>query len=252
MAGILLKAHEGSTVEAAAALEVMHGPLRVADGVVLNRYVGGVNPDAVQASVRLGGRCVWFPTIDSDDHVRVYGSTGAYYQQSGGIQDTPAISALDTDGALTAPAREVLAIARDHGVCVATGHLSARAIDRVLDASRDLGLERVLVLVQHPCFATPHLDLDAIEAVAARSGCVELTYLSVSPMWSDVTLDRCVEVMRRVAPGAIVVTSDARQPHNPAPPEALRSFAQSLHERGASAAGLRRALGETPARLLGW
>ncbi len=250
LGGVLLKAHEGSTVEVAAALSVTHGPLRVAGGVVLNRYVGGVNPDAALASVRLGGRCLWFPTIDSDDHVRAYGSTGAYHRQAGGTEDAQTISVLNADGALTGPAMEVLAIARDHDVCVATGHLSALAIDRVLDAAADIGLRRVLV--QHPCFATPALDLDAIERVVGRGACVELTYLSVSPMWSDVTLERCVEVMRRVDGDSVVVSSDAGQLHNPSPPEALRSFAQSLHERGVAAADVRRALVDTPAGLLGW
>jgi hypothetical protein len=249
MRGVLLKAHEGSTVEAAAALSGTHAPLDVAGGVVLNRYVGGINPDAAEASVRLGGRCIWFPTIDSSDHVRAYGSTGAYDHQSGGTQDTCGLAVVDADGALTPPAREVLAIARDHDVCVATGHLSAQEIDRVLDAARDLGLRRVLV--QHPCFATPRLDLDAVEHAVRRGACVELTYLSVSPMWNDVTIDRCVEVMRRVGSGSVVVSSDAGQPHNPSPPEALRSFAQSLHERGVPAADLRTALVDTPAELLG-
>lgn len=86
----------------------------------------------------------------------------------------------------------------------------------------------------------------------ARGACVELTYLSVSPMWSDVTLDRCVEVMRRVGSHSVVVSSDAGQPHNPSPAEALRSFAQSLHERGVPAADVRRSLVDAPTRLLGW
>lgn len=120
MAGVLLKAHEGTTVEVAAALSVTHAPLRVAGGVVLNRYVGGVNPDAALASVKLGGRCLWFPTIDSDDHVRAYGTTGAYDRQAGGTEDTRGISILDADGELTDAAKEVLAIARDEDVCVAT------------------------------------------------------------------------------------------------------------------------------------
>lgn len=250
MAGVLLKANVGGTVEVAAALSVTNAPLRVAGGVVLNRYVGGVNPDAAVAGVRLGGRCLWFPTIDSDDHVRAYGTTGAYDRQAGGTEGTRSISILDTDGNLTDAANEVLAIARDEDVCVATGHLSARAIDRLLDVAADIGLRRWLV--QHPCFAPPALDLDTIERVVARGACVELTYLSVSPMWSDVTLDRCVDVMRRVGSQSVVVSSDAGQPHNPSPTEALRSFAQSLHERGVPAADVRRSLVDTPTRLLGW
>lgn len=249
MRGLLLKAHEGSTVEAANVLTATHEPLRVAGGVVLNRYVGGINPSAAEVALRLGGRCIWFPTIDSDDHVRAYGSTGAYHHQRGGLEDAHGVTVLDADGKLTAPAREILALARDHEALVATGHLGEAAIDAVLRVARDLGLTRLLV--QHPCFSTPNLGLDAIARAVDTGAYVELTYLAVSPMWSETTLDRCVEVLRRFA-GSVVVSSDAGQAHSPAPPEALRSFAQSLHERGGPAEVVHRALVETPAELLGW
>lgn len=249
MRGVVLKAHEGSTVEAAAALTATHPPLRVAGGIVLNRYVGGINPAAVEVALRMGGRCVWFPTIDSEDHVRAYGSTGAYRQQRGGEEGRDAVRVLDLQTNLTREAREVIALARDHGACLATGHLGAAAIDRVVDAARDLGHDQLLV--QHPCFSTPDLSLEQIEHVIRRGAYVELTYLAVSPMWADTTIDHSVEVLRRFG-GQVVVSSDAGQPHTPAPPEALRSFAQSLHERGADADVVRRALSEVPAALVGW
>ena len=68
MAGVLLKAHEGSTVAQSAVLDRLSPPLMVSGGVVLNRYVGGINPAAAEAALRLGGRCIWFPTIDADAH----------------------------------------------------------------------------------------------------------------------------------------------------------------------------------------
>ena len=86
MAGVLLKAHEGSTVESAAVLDRLVPTLRVFGGVVLNRYVGGINPAAAEAALRLGGRCVWFPTLDADAHPRAFGSTGAFPVQRGGIE----------------------------------------------------------------------------------------------------------------------------------------------------------------------
>ena len=47
---VVLKAHEGSTVErAAAAGDGAYG------GIVLNSPVGGANPDAVEVAARLGG-----------------------------------------------------------------------------------------------------------------------------------------------------------------------------------------------------
>src|SRR5690242_3983206 len=53
---VVLKSHEGSTVERAA----MAGD-GVFGGIVLNSPVGGANPDAVEVAARMGGRVVWMP-----------------------------------------------------------------------------------------------------------------------------------------------------------------------------------------------
>jgi hypothetical protein len=57
---VVLKAHEGSTVERATAAGG-----DTFGGVVLNSPVGGANPDAVQVAARLGGRVVWMPTVSN-------------------------------------------------------------------------------------------------------------------------------------------------------------------------------------------
>src|SRR5918998_371700 len=98
MAGVVLKAHEGSTVEAAAVLAATHAPLRTAGGVVLNRPVGGLNPAAVDTALRLGARIVWLPTLDAGGHVAAYGTTGAYPAQSGATEGAPALPVLDATG----------------------------------------------------------------------------------------------------------------------------------------------------------
>ena len=60
---VVLKAHEGSTVDRAAiAGEGVYG------GVVLNSAIGGANPDAVEIAARLGGRVVWMPTVSTATH----------------------------------------------------------------------------------------------------------------------------------------------------------------------------------------
>ena len=62
---VVLKSHEGSTVERAA----LAGD-GVVGGVVLNSAVGGANCDAVEIAARLGGRVVWLPTVSSATHQR--------------------------------------------------------------------------------------------------------------------------------------------------------------------------------------
>jgi hypothetical protein len=250
LTGIVLKAHEGSTVEAAAALTATHPPLRVAGGVVLNRFVGGINVKAVEVAIALGARCVWLPTIDADDHVRVYGATGRYDAQPGGARAGEPVRVLDGDGALLPAVVEVLELARDAGVGVATGHAGAPAIEQLTAAAQRLGFEQLLV--QHPCFSTPGLSDDQIHAAVRTGALVELTYLSVSPRWAATTLERCAAVFAAAGADAVIVSSDAGQRDSPAPPDALRWFAQSLHEHGVPAADLRRALTDNPARWLGW
>jgi hypothetical protein len=248
MAGVLLKAHEGSTVAAAAVLDRLSPSLHVLGGVVLNRYVGGINPAAAEAALRLGGRCIWFPTMDADAHARAFGSTGAYPSQRGGIEAPTGIRLLNKDGKLVYAAREVLALAAEHDALVATGHLDKSEIAALLAAARESGVGRFLV--QHPFFTVPGLGADELEALVHQGAVVELTYLSVSPLWRTSTVEQAAETLSRLGGDAVIVSSDAGQAHNPSPPEALRSFAQALHEHGVAETELTKALRDTPLRLV--
>jgi Family of unknown function (DUF6282) len=248
MAGVLLKAHEGATVREAAVLDRLSPSLLVLGGVVLNRYVGGINPAAAEAALRLGGRCIWFPTMDADAHAQAFGSTGAYPSQRGGIESPSGIRVLDDGGRLVEAAQEVLALAAEHDALVATGHLDGTEITALLAAARDSGVQRFLV--QHPFFQVPALRVDELEPLVAQGAVIELTYLNVSPMWRMSTVAQAAEALSRLGGDVVVVSSDAGQAHNPSPPEALRSFAQALHEHGVDATELTKALRDTPLQLV--
>jgi hypothetical protein len=248
MAGVLLKAHEGSTVAEAAVLDRLSPSLEVAGGVVLNRYVGGINPAAAEAALRLGGRCIWFPTMDADAHAQAFGSTGAYPSQRGGIESPTGIRLLDDDGEIIEAARDVLTLAAAHDALVATGHLNGAEIAVLLAAARQAGVRRFLV--QHPSFTVPALGPAELRPLVEQGAVVELTYLNVSPLWRTSTVKEAAEILTRLGGDAVVVSSDAGQAHNPAPPEALRSFAQALYEEGVAEAELTKALRDTPRRLL--
>ena len=65
MGGIMLKAHQGSTVERAHLVQQMVDQIRVFGGVVLNYPMGGINPNAVDVYVRLGAKEIWMPTLSA-------------------------------------------------------------------------------------------------------------------------------------------------------------------------------------------
>ena len=75
---LMLKCHHESTVSRAYLIQRIVPGIRVFGGVVLNSYVGGINPAAVEAALRLGGKEVWMPTIDAGYHAEVHGGTGGY------------------------------------------------------------------------------------------------------------------------------------------------------------------------------
>jgi predicted metal-dependent TIM-barrel fold hydrolase len=69
-------------------------------------------------------------------------------------------------------------------------------------------------------------------------------------VWRTSTVAEAAALLATFGGDAVVVSSDAGQAHNPSPPEALRSFAQALHEQGVGTDEVRRALRETPRRLI--
>ena len=62
LAGALIKCHYADTAARAALLNEQFTQLHFAGGVTLNNSVGGLNPEAVATSGKMGGRIVWFPT----------------------------------------------------------------------------------------------------------------------------------------------------------------------------------------------
>ena len=138
---LVLKCHHESTVSRAYLVQRIVPGIRVLGGVVLNSYVGGVNPAAVEAALRLGGKEVWMPTVDAGYHAQVHGGTGGYDAQGGGRVEAEGIWVTEADGKLKPVVKEVLALIAEHRAILGTCHLSpaeiVAAISRV-GASRCL------------------------------------------------------------------------------------------------------------------
>ena len=69
-------------------------------------------------------------------------------------------------------------------------------------------------------------------------------------MWNHAPLTRVVEAINALGPERCILMSDAGQRHNPMPAEALRVFAQSVHESGISEEGVERMIKGNPLDLL--
>src|SRR5688572_5081577 len=133
-AGVVMKNHFESTASRAQlAARAAGGTTKVYGGLVLNRYVGGVNPAAVEVALRMGARIVWMPTLDSACHRANFGFGGSFDAQSSGLETTSQGISLLRDGGLIDEARQIMAQVKERGAALATGHVSFEEIRALVE-----------------------------------------------------------------------------------------------------------------------
>lgn len=244
---LMLKCHHENTVSRAYLVQRIVPDIRVFGGVVLNSYVGGINPAAVEAALRLGGKEVWMPTIDAGYHGEMHGGVGGYDAQKGG-RGGEGIWVTDADGRLQPEVKEVLSLVAEHQAILGTCHLSPREIVALVKEARDVGVEKIVVT--HPFFKVPNLDIDTIEELVRLGAMPEFGYCTVSPAWHYSTVEFVAETISRVGASRCLLVSDTGQRHNPMPSEALRIFAQTLFEKGVEESAITTMVASNPYDLL--
>jgi uncharacterized protein DUF6282 len=164
---VVLKAHEGSTVErAAAAGDGVFG------GIVLNSSVGGANPDAVEVAARLGARVVWMPTVSARTHKA--GASSPELSVHRGFE----LGRVDvtTEGGTVLPQWfDVLDVVAAHDLLLASGHLSADETVVLFREAKRRGVQRLLV--NHPKMAFLHWNDEASTALRELGAHLELGIL---------------------------------------------------------------------------
>jgi hypothetical protein len=242
LGGLLLKCHHESTVSRARALRKDFPGMHIFGGVVLNSYVGGINPKAVEATLKMGGKEVWLPTIDSAYHAKIHGTTGKYDVQSAGDSQTV------VDGKVIPEAVEVFRLVADYGAILGTAHQSFEELKVIIPAAREAGVQKILLT--HPFFKVPGLTLEQTAELVSLGCLAEFGYCTVSPMWAYATIPQVARAILSLGAENCIIISDAGQRSNPMPPEALRIFAQGLFESGVPETDLDILLRTNPARLL--
>jgi len=248
MKAIVLKCHHENTVSRAYLVQRVVPGIRVYGGIVLNYYVGGLNPAAVEASLRLGGKEVWMPTVDAGYHAEIHGGTGGYEAQQGGRSQAEGIWIEDKDGKLRPELKEILELVAEHGAILGTAHLAPREIVALVKEARSVGVEKIVVT--HPYFRVPNFDLDTLEEVARLGAMPEFGYCTVSPAWQYAAVDKLVQSIERIGASRCLLVSDTGQRHNPLPSEALRIFAQTVFEKGVPQESVTQMITQNPLDLL--
>jgi hypothetical protein len=253
MRGIVIKHHHTPTVDRSYLVHKAVPDVEVYGGVTLNYSVGGLNPFAVDSTLKLGGKIVWMPTVDAFNHKRHFGELGKYgsrlnYDKPSIYNNAEGISILDSEEKMKPQVEQIIDIIDVYESAIATSHLSVEESKVLVEKSRRKGVKTI---VTHVNFFTSSLSLEDQKWMAEKGAYLELSYSSLSPVWRSTSIEDVAETIREVGPEHYVLTSDLGQVHNPAPPEGLRIYISMLLERGFDYEDIRLMVKENPEKILG-
>ncbi len=232
---ILLKNHFTMTADRAALAMGQVDGIEIFGGVVLNRAVGGINPEAVrQMATFSGGRgkVVWLPTFDAEHYVA----------EAGG--GAPHVSILE-DGEPLPAVLEVFALLAEHDLTLAMGHSGPGEVLRLIPEARRLGVPRMLVTHVFSQGATR----EQMRQMTASGAIMEIDWLAVHS--GGRTIDEYVSAIRDLGAEAFFLSSDLGQAGNPLHAEGMRAYIRALREAGITEDEIDVMARRNPARLLG-
>jgi len=244
---VVLKNHTYATTPLAA-LARAHFGARFLGSVVLNRFVGGLNPDAVLGAVS-GNRTdvqggagkelpvvVWMPTVHAESHLRVLGRAfdPRWHSSAAAASDPANDSASETpvpvfDGDLR-PVRQlspVLEAIAATGSILATGHLAAPEIMRLVPMALEAGIRRVILT--HPHYPSVQLSDDQLRQLASDER-VFIEHCFAIHTIEKVPLEDIAESIRVTGPEQVVLSTDFGQIRSQPFPEGTLTYAGQLSQ----------------------
>jgi Family of unknown function (DUF6282) len=248
--GILLKNHVSETASRAALVMRVVPGIEVFGGIVLNKAVGGVNPEAVEWMHRIyGGRgkVVWLPTFESDKHVKTFGKPDAI-----GLVVAP-------NGKVTPEMEAILKIIARENLLLATGHVHPEEIIAVTRRARELGVRNILVT--HGLTNVPGLTMAQAKEVAGMGAVIEVCFLQFlagpnAPLpflthWTQIGAKQVAQAVKELGAKSLVISSDLGQSGNMTHPDGLEAAIAAMKREGISDADIDVMMRRNPARLLG-
>lgn len=248
---ILVKSHHHNTVMDLLAMRtwLADAPTPVYGGVALNSHVGGMNPSAVAMSLRMGGRCVWAPTVSARQHIEHHSQAHGFPTATVDLIDSE-VSIFDESGSVSAATTQVVEVVAESDALLTGGHLDVDSMKALFTLAAAKGVRRLLV--QHPDFVVGASDSDVEELV--RLGAfveheIAMYHPDVAkPRWP---IEQLVGWIERIGPEHTTIGSDLGQQGNPLPVDGFIYIVGQLLDHGVPEKDVRRMIVDNPAFLLG-
>ena len=243
---IVIKSHLGFTVSRAAManefIRRVYGEntgFTMYGGVVMNKVIGGVNPEAVEKGLKLGAKVIWLPTQSAKRHLEKMGQDPAK-----GIE-------LVRDGRVVPELLDVFRLIRDYDVTLGTAHVSPEEAFVVVEAARDAGVKKIVIT--HPEWWVVDMSVeDQVRLVRDYDVILERCYAqNMGGGAYKSNLPDNLAIIREVGYRNVMVDTDGGQTENPNWEIAMEEYMQYLSDHGITEEELYYMTRTIPYRLLG-
>lgn len=249
--GAVLKSHDYPTAAVAALAQEAVDGCRLFGSICCDEQVGGINPAAVEAALRIGAKIVWMPTHSSPvlDPGSVTMANASSVTHAHAQGETGAVRVIDEKGRLLAETMEVLALIEEHGAIAATGHTSRDEHFALVGEFASRG--SVIVTHARQASCQPDLSVEDCVALADLGAVIEFSAITCLGVYACRPVRDVVDAIDAVGVDRCVVSTDFGQQKNPHPAEGLQQMADALVSAGVTEKQVRRMMCDTPSRLLG-
>lgn len=236
MKGVVIKSHFFESASRAFLMNYLFPDMEIYGGVTLNNSVGGINPEIVDKVGKIGGKFVWFPTLDAL----------SYNKFKGNKLKKEYIGILNDRNELMPEVIDVLENIKRHNMILGTGHLSSIEGLVLIKKASELGIKKIIVThADNPAnYYSIEDQLLAIEYGAVIEHC----YLNV--FWKQTNPIDLVKQINEVGNDNVVLSTDFGQVDSPNSDEGMLEFSKILIENGILENDIRKMIVDNPIKLL--
>ncbi len=205
--------------------------------LVMNLPVGDINPWAVEASIKLGAKEIFLPTMTAENHCRK--------------ENKEHFVSVVKDGKIVEPLKDVFQLVKDYDVALGTGHISPSEIFTVVEAARNAGVKKIIVT--HPEFHIVGMSLEEEKRIV-KDYDVLLEKVYAQPIGGGVykkNLPDNVAHMKEIGCEHFIVSTDGGQMQNPEWYNTIAEYIDYLYDSGFSQEEIDVMTKKNPGRMLG-
>lgn len=248
MKAVLIKNHMFCTAGRAKIATEVTG-FQVFGGLALNLPVGGINPQAVEMSLRMGAKQIWMPTVHAEHYMHQVGAVPMFAK----LLD-PAIKGinlLDEADKLKNEVIEVIDLIAKYDGILASGHISIKEAMVLVPEAKKRGVQKIVIT--HPTSPMEGYTFDDMKEIIKR-GATMLEHVvndMTHQMKNPIPASNFADAIKAVGADTAIMSTDSGQVINPPPVISMENFIREMLNHGIPEKDIITMTCDNPSQILG-